>query len=111
MTEETAINVTEEARNTYFDNFKELSGDLQNKISLHMLDHIFRYMVVPAIEKARKFDREHGPLNVWSLRDFIDGNVRIDFENHSVTELAALRQICQLVNPNRNGTMLSDINL
>lgn len=58
MSEEKAISVIDEAWNTYFGNFKDLSEPLKKKISLHMLDHIFRYMVRPAIDKARALDRE-----------------------------------------------------
>lgn len=39
---------------------------------------------------------------VWSLQDFKDGKVRIDFRNYSVADLKQLRNICELVNPKRD---------
>lgn len=57
MTEETAINVKEQCAGVYYDNFRFLRKDMKNRISCYMLDAIFKNMVVPAIDTARRLDR------------------------------------------------------
>jgi hypothetical protein len=58
MNELTAINVTDECADVYYEQFKSLPSSLRKKISCHMLHDIFKTMVVPAIDKARSLDRE-----------------------------------------------------
>lgn len=57
MSEKHAVNVTEEAANEFYGNFRNLPDALRKRISAEMLNNIFKTMVVPAIDKARSLDR------------------------------------------------------
>ena len=55
--EKFAINVKQECADEYYAHYECLLERLRKNISMDMLAHIFKDMVVPAIDKARELDR------------------------------------------------------
>jgi hypothetical protein len=54
-----AINVKQEAADTYYEAFETLPDRIKKRLSLDMLAEVFHVMVVPAIDEVRRLDREH----------------------------------------------------
>ncbi len=52
-----ATSVPSECADVYYKNFNKLPEDLKKRISCHLLNNIFRIMVIPAINRARSVDR------------------------------------------------------
>lgn len=63
MTDEVAINVKDEAADTFYNHWSELPKEVKSRVSLHMLENIFKKMVVPAIDRVRALDREGRDAN------------------------------------------------
>jgi len=60
MEEKAAINVTDEAADVFYNNVHSLPKSIKKRVSCHMLHEIFKHMVVPAIDHAKKLDRDYG---------------------------------------------------
>ena len=56
-----AISVIDEAANIYYSQLTDMSVQIKKQVSAHMLHEIFKHMVIPAVEEARRLDREHRP--------------------------------------------------
>lgn len=70
--EKTAISVIDEAANCYYHSYKNIPAHVRKKISLEMLDNIFKKMVVPAIDKVRHIDREHVNTGQEALQEIVE---------------------------------------
>jgi hypothetical protein len=55
--EDFAVNVTEEAASAYYKGFSSLPESIKKKVSCYMLAEIFKSMVIPALDHARKIGR------------------------------------------------------
>lgn len=58
MKEEPAISVVDEAANVYYKSYMDMPKDVRRDLSCHHLHNVFKYMVKPAIERARSLDRQ-----------------------------------------------------
>ena len=57
MSEQTAVNLIDEAKAAFLDAMMQLDEDLAKKLSLYDFDRIFQAMVIPAIERVRHIER------------------------------------------------------
>lgn len=70
--ENTAISVIDEAANCYYDSYQNIPVHIRKKISLEILDNIFKKMVVPSIDKVRHIDREQANTGQRALQEIVE---------------------------------------
>ena len=55
--ENPAISVIDEAAKKFYQRFNDMPTSIRKKLSCEIMHNVFKYMVVPAIDEARRLDR------------------------------------------------------